>query len=144
MHAFTRVLCSAQRACVCSGVHMSMRACLHTCPHGLCSPPPTRACMCSGVHMTACMHAHVCCAPLLTHAHACACAQVRVQHEQFAEGARHASRQILLISELEVRDRLASSRINKFLYRYTSEAMPRQSHANMVRAPDNPDPNPNP
>lgn len=42
------------------------------------------------------------------------------------------SRQVLLIKDLELRDRLASSQINKFLYQYYSEAKPKQAHANMV------------
>lgn len=58
--------------------------------------------------------------------------KVRFQHEKYPETTSQASRQILLIQEVEIRDRLASSQINKFLYLYTSESMPRQSHANMV------------
>lgn len=51
----------------------------------------------------------------------------------YPDNTKEASRQILLVSEFEVRDRLASSRINKFLYQYSSESRPKQSHANMVR-----------
>lgn len=58
--------------------------------------------------------------------------KVRLQHEVFPETAEQASRQILLINEVELRDRLMASKINKFLYQYTSEALPRQAHANMV------------
>ncbi|KAK2581702.1 hypothetical protein KPH14_002189 [Odynerus spinipes] len=57
--------------------------------------------------------------------------KVRFQHEVYPENTTEASRQILLVSEIEIRDRLASSHINKFLYQYSSEARPRQSHANM-------------
>ncbi|XP_073073660.1 autophagy-related protein 2 homolog A isoform X2 [Manis javanica] len=42
------------------------------------------------------------------------------------------SRQVFIVQELEVRDRLASSQINKFLYLHTSERMPRRAHANML------------
>ncbi|XP_068614339.1 autophagy-related protein 2 homolog A-like [Brachionichthys hirsutus] len=42
------------------------------------------------------------------------------------------SRQVFIVQELEVRDRLASSQINKFLYLYTSESMPRRAHSNML------------
>ncbi|XP_032812105.2 autophagy-related protein 2 homolog B [Petromyzon marinus] len=42
------------------------------------------------------------------------------------------SRQVFIVQDLEVRDRLASSQINKFLYLYTSEKMPRKTHANML------------
>lgn len=59
-------------------------------------------------------------------------AQVRFQHEVYPENTVQASRQVLLITELEIRDRLASSQINKFLYQYTSQARPKQSHAHMV------------
>ena len=55
-----------------------------------------------------------------------------MQYESFPETTEQASRQIILVQEVELRDRLASSKINKFLYRYTSENMPRQTHANMV------------
>lgn len=48
------------------------------------------------------------------------------------------SRQVFIVQELEVRDRLASSQINKFLYLYTSESMPRRAHSNMVRMRENP------
>lgn len=59
--------------------------------------------------------------------------KVRFQHETYPEHTTQASRQVLLVSEFEIRDRLASSEINKFLYQYTSQARPKQSHANMVR-----------
>lgn len=58
--------------------------------------------------------------------------KVRFQHEIYPENTVEASRQVLLINEIEVRDRLASSEINKFLYQYSSEARPKQSHANML------------
>ncbi|XP_076234909.1 autophagy-related 2 [Calliopsis andreniformis] len=57
--------------------------------------------------------------------------KVRFQHEVYPENTAEAARQILLVNEIEIRDRLASSHINKFLYQYSSEARPRQSHANM-------------
>ncbi|XP_011706773.1 PREDICTED: autophagy-related protein 2 homolog B isoform X4 [Wasmannia auropunctata] len=57
--------------------------------------------------------------------------KVRFQHEVYPENTREASRQVLLVHEIEVRDRLASSHINKFLYQYSSEARPRQSHSIM-------------
>ncbi|XP_059566161.1 autophagy-related protein 2 homolog A isoform X1 [Myotis daubentonii] len=42
------------------------------------------------------------------------------------------SRQVFIVQELEIRDRLPSSKINKFLYLYTSERMPRRTHSNML------------
>ncbi|CAG2055348.1 unnamed protein product [Timema podura] len=62
--------------------------------------------------------------------------QVRFQHEVYPENTAEASRQVLLVNEVEVRDRLASSQINKFLYQYSSEARPKQSHANMMQSDD--------
>ncbi|XP_054259234.1 autophagy-related protein 2 homolog A [Macrosteles quadrilineatus] len=58
--------------------------------------------------------------------------KVRFQHEVYPDNTTQASRQVLLIHEVDIRDRLAVSKINKFLYQYTSESRPRQSHANMV------------
>lgn len=46
---------------------------------------------------------------------------------------RPLSRQVLIVQELEIRDRLASSQINKFLHLHTSERLPRRTHSNMVR-----------
>ncbi|XP_036114200.1 autophagy-related protein 2 homolog A isoform X1 [Molossus molossus] len=42
------------------------------------------------------------------------------------------SRQVFIVQELEIRDRLPSSKINKFLYLHTSERMPRRTHSNML------------
>ena len=39
---------------------------------------------------------------------------------------------VVLAQDVEIRDRLAQSQINKFLYQYMSESMPKQTHANMV------------
>uniref|UniRef100_A0A3P9I7C6 Autophagy related 2A n=1 Tax=Oryzias latipes TaxID=8090 RepID=A0A3P9I7C6_ORYLA len=47
-------------------------------------------------------------------------------------GEHPLSRQVFIVQELEIRDRLASSQINKFLYLYTSESMPRRAHSNML------------
>lgn len=58
--------------------------------------------------------------------------KLRFQHELYPESTKQASRQVLIISEVEIRDRLESSEINKFLYQYTSQSKPKQSNANMV------------
>ncbi|KAL0269663.1 UNVERIFIED_CONTAM: hypothetical protein PYX00_007315 [Menopon gallinae] len=58
--------------------------------------------------------------------------KIRFQHEVYPENTNEASRQVLLIQDMELRDRLATSPINKFLYQYTSEAKPKQSQAQMV------------
>ncbi|XP_014205961.1 autophagy-related protein 2 homolog B [Copidosoma floridanum] len=62
--------------------------------------------------------------------------KVRFQHDVYPDNTKEASRQVLLISNIEMRDRLATSQINKFLYQYSSDALPKQTHANMfsVRA----------
>lgn len=38
----------------------------------------------------------------------------------------------MIIHDIEIRDRLQNSSINKFMYQYSSESMPKQTHANMV------------
>lgn len=70
--------------------------------------------------------------------------QVSFQHEVYPEEPmaypapgqeveeRPLSRQVLIVQELEVRDRLASSQINKFLHLHTSERLPRRTHSHMV------------
>ena len=57
---------------------------------------------------------------------------MRLQYEVFPQDTAQATRLVFLVRDLEIRDRLAQSNINKFLYQYTTETMPRQSHANMV------------
>uniref|UniRef100_A0A8D3C009 Autophagy related 2A n=1 Tax=Scophthalmus maximus TaxID=52904 RepID=A0A8D3C009_SCOMX len=66
--------------------------------------------------------------------------KVSFQHESYplavagpdGEGSQPLSRQVFIVQELEVRDRLASSQMNKFLYLHTSESMPRRAHSNML------------
>ncbi|XP_032478666.1 autophagy-related protein 2 homolog B isoform X4 [Phocoena sinus] len=41
------------------------------------------------------------------------------------------SRQVFIVQDLEIRDRLATSQMNKFLYLYCSKEMPRKAHSNM-------------
>uniref|UniRef100_A0A6J0TYM4 Autophagy-related protein 2 homolog B isoform X1 n=1 Tax=Pogona vitticeps TaxID=103695 RepID=A0A6J0TYM4_9SAUR len=42
------------------------------------------------------------------------------------------SRQVFVVQDLEIRDRLATSQLNKFLYLYSSKEMPRKAHSNML------------
>ncbi|GAB1294781.1 Autophagy-related protein 2 homolog B [Apodemus speciosus] len=42
------------------------------------------------------------------------------------------SRQVFIVQDLEIRDRLATSQMNKFLYLYCSKDMPRKAHSNMA------------
>ncbi|XP_051942954.1 autophagy-related protein 2 homolog B-like isoform X1 [Hippocampus zosterae] len=66
--------------------------------------------------------------------------KVRFQHEvyppdQEASGSpaeQPVSRQVFVVQDLEIRDRLASSQMNKFLYLYSSKEMPRKAHSNML------------
>ncbi|XP_022329168.2 autophagy-related protein 2 homolog B-like [Crassostrea virginica] len=58
--------------------------------------------------------------------------KVRFQHEKYPSHTEQASRQVLIISDAEIRDRLMDSKINKFLYQYSSENMPKQTNSNMV------------
>lgn len=64
--------------------------------------------------------------------------QVRFQHEVYpqapqATAEQPVSRQVFTVQDLEIRDRLATSQMNKFLYLYSSKEMPRKAHSNMVR-----------
>lgn len=58
--------------------------------------------------------------------------QLKYQYEIYPKNTKQASRQILVIQEIEISDRMATSQINKFLYLYSSTTRPKQSHANMV------------
>uniref|UniRef100_A0A673ZB42 Autophagy related 2B n=1 Tax=Salmo trutta TaxID=8032 RepID=A0A673ZB42_SALTR len=66
--------------------------------------------------------------------------QVRFQHEVYpqapvASGSaadQPKSRQVFIVQDLEIRDRLATSHMNKFLYLYSSKEMPRTAHSNML------------
>lgn len=58
--------------------------------------------------------------------------KVRFSHETYPSSTEQASRQVLLITELEIRDRLAISNINKFLYHPTVGFRTRQGNNHMV------------
>lgn len=58
--------------------------------------------------------------------------KIRFQHEVYPENSKQVYRDVLLIYDLEIRDRLVSSQLNKFLYCFSSENLPKQSSANMV------------
>lgn len=57
--------------------------------------------------------------------------KISAQHELYPDDCREASRQILMINNFEVRDKLESSDINKLLHLYSNKLRPRQSNANM-------------
>ncbi|KAJ8044621.1 Autophagy-related protein 2-like B [Holothuria leucospilota] len=58
--------------------------------------------------------------------------KLQFRHEMYPELTTHASRQVLLINDIEVRDKLAESQINKFLYQFSSGKIPKRSNASMV------------
>ncbi|CAF0882237.1 unnamed protein product [Didymodactylos carnosus] len=59
--------------------------------------------------------------------------KARCQYEIYPDKAKQCSRFAFAIHEFEIRDRLiARSEINKFLYLYTTEALPRRTHADML------------
>ncbi|XP_072350535.1 autophagy-related protein 2 homolog B-like isoform X1 [Scyliorhinus torazame] len=67
--------------------------------------------------------------------------KVKFQHEVYpqtgydvAPGSteRPISRQVFIVQDLEIRDRLATSQMNKFLYLYSSKELPRKAHSNML------------
>ncbi|XP_053331236.1 autophagy-related protein 2 homolog B [Spea bombifrons] len=67
--------------------------------------------------------------------------KIKFQHEVYPHGGflqvpplpeQPASRQIFIVQDLEIRDRLASSQMNKFLHLYSSKEMPRKAHSNML------------
>lgn len=64
--------------------------------------------------------------------------KVRFQHEVYPSNMSHpavdqpVSRQVFTVQDLEIRDRLATSQMNKFLYLYSSKEMPRKAHSNML------------
>ncbi|KAM4690397.1 autophagy-related protein 2 homolog B isoform 2-T2 [Rhinophrynus dorsalis] len=67
--------------------------------------------------------------------------KVKFQHEVYPQGSldveslsqeQPVSRQVFIVQDLEIRDRLASSQMNKFLHLYSSKEMPRKAHSNMI------------
>jgi autophagy-related protein 2 len=59
--------------------------------------------------------------------------KARCQYDTYSEEEKVSSRFVFAIHEFEIRDRLLTrSEINKFLYLYTTEAVPRRTHADMV------------
>ncbi|KAH1007770.1 hypothetical protein HUJ04_004965 [Dendroctonus ponderosae] len=58
--------------------------------------------------------------------------KVRFSHEVYPDSVQQVSRQVLCITDIEIKDQLASSQINKFLYQYSSHSHPKQSNSHMV------------
>ena len=59
-------------------------------------------------------------------------AKVRVSYELYPRHTTYASRQVLLINEIEILDRLQSSEINKFLYNANTKSFANRTSQNMV------------
>ena len=61
--------------------------------------------------------------------------KLAAQHEVYPDNGMinaPVTRQILIIPNLEIRDKLGGSEINKLLHMYSSKTRPRQSSANMI------------
>ena len=58
--------------------------------------------------------------------------KVRFSHETYPANTEQASRQVLLITEIEIRDRLAVSNINKFLYHPVTGPKTNKGNQHMV------------
>lgn len=56
-------------------------------------------------------------------------------YELYPPGNAQAARQILTVQDIEIRDHLFVSSINKLLYRHTTEQKPKQTYLPMVRRP---------
>ena len=58
--------------------------------------------------------------------------KIKAVFDKFKETCTTSWRFIFMVNEIEIRDRVSKSNINKMLYEYTSENMPRRSSANMI------------
>lgn len=59
--------------------------------------------------------------------------KIRFKYELYPEECSIESRHVLMVNDVEIRDRLASSKINKFLYQFSSECFPKQASSNMIQ-----------
>lgn len=58
--------------------------------------------------------------------------KIKSLYETFEPTFSLSWRFVLMINEIEIRDRVQTSKINKMLYEYCSESMPRRNNANML------------
>jgi len=58
--------------------------------------------------------------------------KIRISHDKYPTNSLYSSRQVLIISEIEIRDRLISSDINKLLYHPFKNNIPKKGNANML------------
>ena len=59
--------------------------------------------------------------------------KLRYRHCIYGDNEVQALRQVLIVQEVEVRDRLSSSNVNQFLYLYSSPARPHFANEPMLR-----------
>lgn len=55
--------------------------------------------------------------------------KVSARYEEYPDDTYEAKRFVLVVNNFEIKDKLQSSSINKFLYRFHSESSPKQAHA---------------
>lgn len=58
--------------------------------------------------------------------------KIKSVFDKFKDSCSTSWRFIFMVNEIEIRDRVSKSNINKMLYEYTSENMPRRHSANMI------------
>ncbi|XP_033148965.1 LOW QUALITY PROTEIN: autophagy-related protein 2 homolog A [Drosophila busckii] len=58
--------------------------------------------------------------------------KIRFSHDIYPTNSNYSSRQVLIISDIEIRDRLVSSDINKLLYHPSKNIMQQRTYENMV------------
>jgi len=58
--------------------------------------------------------------------------KIRISHDTYPTSSSYSSRQVLIISDIEIRDRLISSDINKLLYHPFKNSIPQRNNENMV------------
>ncbi|XP_043070830.1 autophagy-related protein 2 homolog A isoform X2 [Drosophila grimshawi] len=58
--------------------------------------------------------------------------KIRLSHDAYPKQSVYASRQVLVISDIEIRDRLLTSDINKLLYHSNKNSLPQRNDGNMI------------
>ena len=58
--------------------------------------------------------------------------KVQFRHELYPPDQKKTSRQCLFIKDIQIKDKVATSEMNKFLYQLSNDSLPKQSNANML------------
>ncbi|XP_028968074.1 autophagy-related protein 2 homolog B [Galendromus occidentalis] len=58
--------------------------------------------------------------------------KVQFRHEVYPPDQKKTSRQCLFIKDIQIKDKVATSEMNKFLYQFSNDSLPKQSNANML------------